>query len=182
MTVSPFKWTISDWHILVESGVLAEKKVELLAGDIVHMNPEGFKHSGTNSNVADYFRELLRGKAYVREGHPVTLDDSEPEPDIAIVKLPRDVYLQRHPVAEDIYLLIEVSNRTLTKDLGDKATIYARNNITEYWVIDLQNNQVIIHTQPSLGKYQSIRELRSGVVTPLAFPQIIVNLSRLLLY
>ena len=191
MTVSLYKWTIQDWHTLVKSGVLAEKKVELLAGDIVQMSPEGFKHSGTNSSVADYLRDLLKGKAYIREGHPITLDEScqggiirasEPEPDIAIVKLPREIYLQGHPVAKDIYWLIEVSDRTLAKDLGSKANIYAQNGIPEYWIIDLRNNKVIVHLQPSSGKYQSIKEYRSGEFQPLAFPELNVQLNQLLLY
>jgi len=149
MTVSLYKWTIEEWHTLVGSGVLAEKKVELLAGDIVHMSPEEVPHRNTNHEVAKYLRKILGEMAEVYEAHPVTLNNSEPEPDIAVVKAPSNRYRNHHPVADDIYWLIEVSKRTLAKDLGDKAKIYARNNIAEYWVVDLQNKKVIVHTQPS---------------------------------
>ena len=182
MTVSLYKWTIEEWHTLVESGVLADKKVELLAGDIVYMSPEGVPHRNTNHEVAKYLRKILGEMAEVYEAHPVTLSNSEPEPDIAVVKAPSNRYRNHHPVAEDIYWLIEVSKHTLAKDLGDKARIYARNNIAEYWVIDLQNKKVIVHTQPSLGKYQEIKELRLGALSPLAFPEIEVRLDKILLY
>ena len=52
--VSVFKWSIADWHELVESGVLAERRVELLEGEIVEMSPEGPMHSSTNYSVAKY--------------------------------------------------------------------------------------------------------------------------------
>ena len=67
----------------------------------------------------------------VSEAHPITLDNSEPEPDIAIVRLPNDIYKQHHPYSQDIYWLIEVSNRTLEKDTTEKTITYARNGISE---------------------------------------------------
>jgi Uma2 family endonuclease len=188
MTVALYKWSIEEWHELVDSGVLAGKKVELLEGDIVKMSPEGIEHSGTNRSVADYLRELLRGIAYISEAHPVILDNSsnldssEPEPDIAILRLPETVYLQHHPYAEDIYWLIEISNRTLKKDLKQKAKVYAANSIQEYWVIDLKNHKVIVHTQPDNDCYQKVEEYIAGVIKPVAFRDIEVELDRLLLY
>ncbi len=120
MVVTNYKWTIEKWHELVNSGVLDGQKVELLEQEIVCMSPEGVEHSYTNENVVIYLRNLLSGLARVRESHPITLDNSEPEPDIAIVRLPETIYRNHHPYAEDIYWLIEVSNRTLTKDLEQK--------------------------------------------------------------
>ena len=74
-------------------------------------------------------RNILEGIAKVREAHPITLDNSEPEPDIAIVRFNNNNYSDRHPDAGDIYWLAEVSNRTLTKDLEDKSVTYSRNGI-----------------------------------------------------
>ena len=72
------------------------------------MSPEGVPHSYTNRSVADYLRSLLNDIAIVREAHPVTLDNSEPEADLAIVRLPKEIYKQHHPYPKDIYWLIEV--------------------------------------------------------------------------
>ncbi len=182
MVVTNYKWTIEKWHELVDSGVLDGQKVELLEQEIIYMSPEGIEHSATNRSINDYLRELLKGKAYISESHPITLDNSEPEPDIAVVRLPSTIYYNHHPYAEDIYWLIEVSNRTLTKDLEQKTITYARNGIAEYWVIDLQNNQVIVHTQPQDSKYVQRVTYQSGVIYPLAFPDIEVTLDRLLLF
>lgn len=180
--VSVFKWSIADWHELIESGVLAERRVELLEGEIIEMSPEGPMHSSTNYSVAEYFRDLLRDRAIIREAHPITLDNSEPEPDIAIVNSPYTNYFTRHPYPQDIYWLVEISNQTLKSDLEKKSIIYARNGITEYWVIDLVNKQLIVHTQPVNNFYSQIQTLTSGTITPQAFPDLAIAINRLLLF
>ena len=177
-----YKWSIDEWHELVDSGVLEGKPVELLEGNIVKMSPEGIEHSYTNQSVSDYLSNLLRGKAHIRDAHPVTLDNSEPEPDIAVVQLPKTIYRQHHPFPENIYLLIEIANRSLKKDLEEKTITYARNGIPEYWVIDLKNKKLVVHTQPQNGIYLQIAEHRSGAIAPKAFRDINIDLSKLLLY
>ena len=182
MTSIIYKWSVDEWHELVDSGVLEGKSIELLEGNIVEMSPEGIEHSYTNQSVSDYFRELLKGKAHVRETHPITLDNSEPEPDIAIVELPTTIYRLHHPFPQNIYLLIEVSNRTLSKDREQKTITYARNGIPEYWIIDLKNKKLVVHTQPQNNIYSQVAEYQSGAIALQAFPNINVDLSKLLLY
>jgi Uma2 family endonuclease len=180
--VSVFTWSIADWHELIESGVLAERRVELLEGEIIEMSPEGAMHSSTNYSVAEYFRDLLRDRAIIREAHPITLDNSEPELDIAIVNSPYTNYFTRHPYPQDIYWLVEISNQTLKSDLEKKSIIYARNGIPEYWVIDLVNKQLVVHTQPINNSYSQIQTLTAGTITPQAFPDLAIALNRLLLF
>ena len=103
------KWSVEDYHLMIDKGILNDRSVELLEGEIVEMSPEGPLHRFTNDIVAEYFRDLLRGKAKVFEANPITLATSEPEPDIAIVHLPNSNYLTRHPYPENIYWLIEIS-------------------------------------------------------------------------
>ena len=177
-----YKWSVEDYHSLIEAGILAGKPVELLEGDIVQMSPEGIPHSYTNLSVADYLRELLKQKALISESHPVTLDNSEPEPDIAIVRLPRSIYAQHHPYPKDIYWLIEISDKTLNKDLNEKSVIYARNDIPEYWVIDLVNNKVVVFTNPTNRQYQSKQEFTCGVIKTIAFPELEISVNKLLLF
>ena len=182
MTITTYKWSIEEWHDLVDSGVLAGKKVELLEGEIIAMSPEGIPHRNTNHRVVKYLRKLLDGIAEVYEAHPITLDNSEPEPDIAVVRLPESIYDNHHPYPEDIYWLIEVSKKTLDKDLTKKNITYARNGVTEYWVIDLNSSKLIVHTQPQQDQYSQIVEYRTGTVSPTAFPNINISLNQLLLY
>ncbi len=181
MTITTYKWSIEEWHDLVDSGVLAGKKVEFLEGEIISMSPEGVPHRNTNHRAVKYLRKLLDGLAEVYESHPITLDNSEPEPDIAIVHLPENIYDTHHPYPENVYWLVEVSQETLKKDLEQKTIIYARNGIPEYWVIDLVNKKLIVHTQPQADSYIQIAEYKIGTISPLAFPDIAIALNQFLL-
>ena len=182
MTLTTYKWSIEEWHELVRLGLLEGKLVEFLEGEIIEVSPEGIEHSYTNDQVVKYLRTILAGVADVRESHPITLDNSEPEPDIAVVKLPEKIYRRHHPYPSDIYWLIDISQQTLNKDLAQKAAIYARNEIAEYWVIDLVNKKLIVHTQIQANSYGQIKEFSSGVVYSLAFPHMAIALDKLLLF
>jgi Uma2 family endonuclease len=182
MTLTTYKWSIEEWHELVNFGLLEGKTVEFLEGEIIEVSPEGIEHSYTNSSIVKYLRNVLANLADVRESHPITLDNSEPQPDVAIVRLPETIYRNHHPYPQDIYWLIEISNRTLKKDLEQKIITYARNGISEYWVIDLVNKKLITHTQVECNKYAQVTEYTAGTVFPLAFPEISISLDKLLLF
>ncbi|MGL5939325.1 MAG: Uma2 family endonuclease [Waterburya sp.] len=180
--VASFKWSIEDWHELVESGVLEDKPVQLLEGEIIEMSPEGIPHSYTNRNVVKYLRNLLEGLAEVIQAQPITLDNSEPQPDVTIARLPETIYKQHHPYPEDIYWLIEISNKTLKIDKTKKSKTYARNGIPEYWIIDLINKKLIVYTQPQGDSYTQVQEFATGTVAPQAFPNKEIPLNQLLLF
>ena len=174
------KWSVQEYHQMIATGILNERHVELLAGKIIEMSPEGPLHRKINDSMAEYLREKLRGKAKVYESHPVTLPDSEPEPDIAIVKLPVSLYDSRHPSAEEIYLLIEISDSTLEKDLEQKRIAYARTGILEYWVVNLKASQLIRFTDPLDDAYQSQQTYTQGNFSLVAFPEISVSVGELI--
>lgn len=182
MVLTTYKFSIEEWHQLVETGVLEGKPVELLEGEIIEMSPEDIPHRAVNHNAVKYLRKLLDGLAEVYESHPITLDNSEPEPDIAIVRLPESIYNTHHPYSEDIYWLVEVSNKTLKIDREQKSIIYAQASILEYWIIDLVNKKLIVHTQPKDNKYYQIVEYKFGTVSPQAFPNKTIALDQLLLF
>ncbi|MEO0848714.1 MAG: Uma2 family endonuclease [Cyanobacteria bacterium J06648_1] len=182
MTLTTYKWSIEEWHELVNTGLLEGKSVEFLEGEIIEVSPEGVEHSYTNNSVVKYLRNVLADIAEVRESHPVTLDNSEPEPDIAIVRLPETIYKKHHPYPQDIYFLVEISNRTLKQDLEQKAVTYARNGIPEYWIIDLVNKKLIVHTQVQDNTYLQVTEYKTGTVSPVAFPHIAIALDKILLF
>lgn len=181
MSVTTYKWSLQQWHKLVETGLLAGQNVEFIEGEIIEMSPEGVPHSFSNRLIGDYLRELFNGIAYCSERYPITLDNSEPQPDFALLQLPANIYRTHHPYPENIYLLIEVSNSTLKFDRETKATIYARNQIAEYWIVDLINQKLIVHTQPENNSYSKIDEYQSGTISCSAFPQINISLEKLLL-
>lgn len=174
------KWSIEDYHRMIEAGVLRDRAVELLSGEIVETSPETPIHYSTAKRGAKYLDRLLEGRAEVRFNGPVTLTDSEPEPDIAIVHLPEEQYRDRHPNAADIYLLIEVAKTSLKKDTDLKAVIYATAGIQEYWVINLTAQQIIVFREPQNGTYQIEQTLTSGTIAPLAFPEIAISIDSFL--
>jgi Uma2 family endonuclease len=173
------KWTVEDYHRMIASGILNDRRVELLAGKIYEMTPEAPLHTFCGGSLADYFRDRLNRQALVREARPITLTDSEPEPDIAIVRGSWSDYQDCHPTPEDIFLVVEVSNSSLSKDLEHKQPIYAAAGIQEYWILDLTTLQLIVFRAPHGNEYQSRQNIKAGIVSPLAFPEITILVEQL---
>jgi Uma2 family endonuclease len=125
--------------------------------------------------------KLLAERAILRVGAPITLPNgSEPEPDLAIVQPWENEYDIHHPYPENVFWVIEYSQTSLDKDLGVKADIYAAEGIVEYWVINLKKNTLIVFRSPVDGQYQSRQEVSAGSICPLAFPDITIDVLRLL--
>lgn len=173
------KWSVDDYHRMIEAGILRDRRVELLAGEIVEMSPETPIHYNTAKRGARYLEELLTGRADVRFNGPITLLDSEPEPDIAIVRLPESIYNNRHPEPEAIFWVIEVANTSLKKDLDLKGSIYATAEIQEYWILDISSKRLIVFREPQNGQYVIEQTFVQGEVIPLAFPDVRVLIERL---
>ncbi len=172
------KWTIDEYHQMIAAGVLDDRHVELLKGEIVEMSPEGEPHAYFSHEAADYLSELLDKRVAIRQAKPITLPNhSEPEPDIAIVQRLGREYLEHHPHPENIFWLIEYSNSSLNKDLEIKSRIYAEAEILEYWVVNLKKRQLIVFRDPQDGDYASKSTLTEGTIYPLAFPEIAVAIS-----
>jgi Uma2 family endonuclease len=181
MSMTTTKWTLDDYHRMIEAGVLDDKHVELLNGEIVDMSPEGEPHFFYRSETGDYLVALLGNLAKVRQDGPITLpDNSEPEPDLAIVQPLGREYLQHHPYPENIFWVIEFSNSSLEKDTEVKRKIYAAAGIREYWVVNLKTRELIVYRDPSDGDYRSKATLTDGEIYPLDFPAIAVSIDRLL--
>jgi Uma2 family endonuclease len=180
MSITIAKWTIEQYHELVTTGILDDRRVELLEGDIVEMAPEGMPHAVYCGRTVKYLRNLLGERAEIRETHPITLPNhSEPEPDVAIVRSPDTQYLAHHPYPEDIFWLIEYSDSTLAKDLNAKQRIYAQAGILEYWVVNLQALELIVFRDAGNDGYQTETKLIGGSMSPLSFPDISVEVKRL---
>ncbi|MGB3493276.1 MAG: Uma2 family endonuclease [Elainellaceae cyanobacterium] len=182
MTVTIAKWTLDQYHQMIEAGILIGQSVELLNGEIIEVSPEGPEHAQLSTDGADYLRELLEQDALIRDAKPITLpnSNSEPEPDIAIVQPLRDRYRTCHPYPEHIFWLIEYASSSLAKDLDAKRKAYARAEIIEYWVVNLKQRQVTALREPSQGDYQSEITVTGGMLYPVAFPSVAVAVNRLL--
>lgn len=181
MTVITYKWTVDRYHQAVEAGIFNAQPLELLNGELIEMSPEGISHAALSSDAGDYFRELLGLRAKIREGKPITLpNNSEPEPDIAVLDPDSAIYRLHHPYPENIFWIIEYSNSSLQKDLDIKSKVYAAANISEYWVINLKKMELVVFRDPVAQEYRSQATFTDGVVRPLAFQDTAVSVSRLL--
>lgn len=175
------KWSIDEYHKLIELGLLADKKVELLNGEIIEMVPEGENHAEQGEDGHQYLINLLGTRARVRRANPITLPSgSEPESDIAICQPLGREYCQHHPYPENVFWLIEYSDSTLKKDLEIKSKIYAEAGIQEYWIVNIQTNELIILREPEGGAYQVQQTVSTGVIRPLAFPELAIEVSRII--
>jgi Uma2 family endonuclease len=177
--VSSAKFTLEEYHQLVDTGLLSQKRIEFIEGELLELSPEKPIHASTNTELFFYFYTLFKDNCLIRQAHPITLSNSEPQPDIVLCQLPNSTYYNRHPYPDDIYLVIEISYTTLKYDSTIKRSIYARDNIKEYWIIDVENKKVIVFKNPQNEDYLFQQEYRQGTLTLEAFPSIDINVEAL---
>lgn len=149
------RFTVAEYEELVNSGVFDEDdNCELLEGWLVPKMTKNPLHDGTVDLLQGILNETVPRGWHVRGQNALTTPDSVPEPDLAVVRGRRGDYRRRHPTANDTALVIEVSHTTVRAD-REKAAIYARAGIPEYWLVNLVDWQVERLTQPSpAGHYQ----------------------------
>ncbi|MBS0017729.1 MAG: Uma2 family endonuclease [Arthrospira sp. SH-MAG29] len=181
MVLSTLKWSLDDYHHMIKTGLLVGRPVELLAGEIVKMSPEGESHAFFSRAAGSYLTRILGDRALVSPAKPITLpNDSEPEPDIAIVASLGREYLSHHPYPENIFWVIEYANSSLQKDKTVKYHLYAEAGIPEYWLVNLQTGELIINREPRGREYGSKMTLTSGEVSPLAFPDLTIPVAAII--
>ncbi|NER81345.1 MAG: Uma2 family endonuclease [Leptolyngbya sp. SIO1D8] len=180
MTATLLRWTIDDYHQMIDLGLFVNRRVELLDGLVIEMAPEGPEHADLSTDADEFFVAEARGRYRVRVAKPITIAEtsSEPEPDIALVK--RQAYRQRHPAPAEVFLIIEFAQSSLNKDTDEKRRAYAAAGISDYWVVNLRDAELLVYRQPMAGDYQSVQRFQTGKITPLAFADIEVAVADLL--
>jgi Uma2 family endonuclease len=157
--IAPWSWrplyrlSVDQYHRMIEAGVLVSgERVELLEGLLVAKMPQHPPHAATLTRITPRFVKLLPEQWLLRIQCPITLQDSEPEPDLAVARGPEERYNAAHPVPRDIALLIEVADSTLLHDRREKGRLYAEAKITQYWIVNLVESQVEVYTRPRAGR------------------------------
>ena len=165
-----------------EAGILKPTdRVELIRGEIVEMSPIGRRHYAFVNNLNQLLAVRLAGRAIVAVQGPIALaDDTEPEPDVAIIRRRRVPYKEREAYAEDALLLIEVAESSLAYDRSTKLRLYAEAGIPEYWVVDCATESIEVHRSPDAGGYRDVSRLTgSASASLLAFPDVRVTLAEI---
>jgi Uma2 family endonuclease len=149
--------TVDEFEALAErQGWDEDTAVELLDGELVWMSPTNDPHIGCVNRLNRLFnRRFGESIVLVSIQNPVRASEyDEPEPDVALLTPRADDYGTAKATADDILLLVEVSDKTLRTDLGRKARIYASAGISEYWVVDLNARMLYVHRTPLDGAYR----------------------------
>jgi Uma2 family endonuclease len=157
-------FTVAEYDQMVATGILRDDdRVELIEGEIVAMSPIGSPHAACVSKLTHVLPRLLGSRSQIRVQCPVAIPDwSEPNPDVAVVVRRVDFYVSAHPLPRDVQVLIEVADSSFTYDTQKKAPLYAKGGVREFWVIDLNNNRVLVYTRPRDGQYSIIRTHNRG--------------------
>lgn len=177
------RFTVKVYDEMIKHGILTTNdKVELLNGEILEKMPKGEIHASINDWIGEFLRERLGKKVIVRYQNPIILDDfSEPEPDLVLAKPPRETYFKGHPKSEDIFLIVEISDSTLSFDRNAKADAYARAGIIQYLIVNVQNSTVEDYREPGADGFQSKQTLRGGQTFNLvAFPKTKIKVDNFL--
>jgi Uma2 family endonuclease len=177
------RFTLDEYHRMAQAGILNEDdRVELIRGEIVQMTPIGSRHASCVARLIDVLLGHLRGRAVLWPQNPLTiLPDSEPQPDVILLRYRDDFYRNALPGSEDVALLIEVADTSLRYDRRLKGPLYAEAGVQEYWIIDLEGGAVEIFRTPSAAQFRSVERVElAATLSPLAFPDVQVPVTSFL--
>lgn len=175
--------TIDAYYRMGQAGVFApDARVELIEGEVVNMPPIGSAHAGTVNTLNWLLTSALGERTVVAVQNPVRLgDDSELEPDVAVLRPRPDRYRDSHPSPADVLLIVEIADTSLQFDRSTKIPLYARHGIPEAWLVDLVNRLVSIYREPKDGIYRNVQTTGTpGTVELSQLPGVTIDLSGLL--
>ena len=166
------RFTVDEYHLMIEAGVFADgRRAELLEGWIVSKMSRKPPHDVTILVTQRILNAILPMGWHIRAQMAITTADSNPEPDLAIVRGADRDYLSRHPGPADLALVVEVADSTIATDRALKGSIYARAGIPVYWIINLVERRVEVYTAPSGPEagpsYRERRNFQAGETIPL---------------
>ncbi len=163
------KTSREDCDCLEQAGRLTER-YELIDGEILLKMPQHRPHALTLLTISQCLMRLF-GNEFVQTQLPIEVGVSDrtynyPEPDVALLVSPTLSYRNTAPVPSEVRLLVEISDSTLSGDLIKKAELYARSEIAFYWVADVANRQLHLHSNPKDGGY-TVTTYREGEIVPI---------------
>jgi Uma2 family endonuclease len=182
VAVAKRRLTREEYHRMAKVGILKPTdRVELIRGEIVEMSPPGRRHVAFVNNLNQLLVMRLAGRAIVSVQNPVALaDDTEPQPDLAVVRRRAVPYKEAEIATDDVLLLIEVAERSLAYDRSTKLRLYAEAGVTEYWVVDGAAERIEVHRTPEAGGYRDVSRLSGSATVSLgAFPDVALTLAEI---
>ncbi len=181
--VAKHLFSVTDYHRFGEAGILSEDdRVELINGEVVEMSPIGSLHAACVDGLVGLLHKAVGTIAQVRAQNPIQVDEhTEPQPDITLLKKRDDRYALAHPKPSDVLLVIEVADTSIEYDRSVKLPLYARAEIPETWLVDLNEQAIEVFSAPRNGQYQTSRQYRRGVTIPSAsLPSLSLSVDEIL--
>jgi len=176
-------WTVEEYHRMADAGIFsADERVELLEGKIIWMIAKGTAHCSAVGRTDYLLKNRLGNRAWVSIQDPVKLNErSEPEPDIAVVKVDPLDYADHHPTPSEVYLIIEVADSSFKLDCETKGKAYSKAGIIDYWVLNVIGRQLHVFREPTEDGYQSeVIVEEDGIISPLQFPDLSIAVLEML--
>jgi Uma2 family endonuclease len=162
--------SVHEYHRMIDAGILGEDEaVELLEGILVTQTVRRPRHDVAVSLIHAALTGVLPAGWFCRVQSAVTTQDSEPEPDVAVVRGPPRRYASAHPTSDSIALLVEVAEGSLARDRIDKARLYARAGMAVYWIVNLVDQVVETHTNPDPGRSEYAERRVFGAADAVSF-------------
>lgn len=174
------RWVRQQCDAIRDAGILTGR-YELIDGEIIRTMGQKPAHRIAVVLFYDWLASVF-GARFVQSQAPIALGDAdEPEPDAAVTAQPATAYREANPGADDVRLVVEVSDATLRFDRNTKAALYARAGIVEYWIADLAGRQILVHRDPTPEGYrQIVAYSESETLSTLARPGATVRVKDLL--
>ncbi len=166
------RFTVAEYQRFIEIGAFGEDDpIELLEGWVVEKMPKTPLHDGTIDVVQALLEAVIPAGWYVRIQNSLVTADSIPEPDLAVVRGSGRDYLRRHPTASEVALVVEVADSSVARD-REKRRLYARAGVPIYWIVNLEEACLEIHSEPSgeLNDYRQADSLFVGSAAQVAMP------------
>lgn len=181
--IARWQFTVDDYHRMRETGILTEDdRVELIDGEVRIMSPVGPFHAAVVKRLNTLLVKMTTDRTIISVQDPIQLNDhSEPEPDIAVLRIHPDYYAHHHPTPQDILFVIEVSDTSRDYDRGEKIPRYAEAGILEAWLVDVEREVVEQYMYPEHDQYTVKQTFRRGeTITSVALPAITLHVDHIL--
>ena len=176
-------FTVDEYYRMADVGILGPTdRVELIEGEIIQMSPIGNRHASCVDRANYLFVTAFKEKAIVSIQHPLRLDKyNEPQPDIIVLKPRADYYASQSRTPADTFFVVEVSDTTLRYDTKVKLPIYARSDVPEVWIENLQEDLLLVCRDPTGRSYRTQLTLHPGeFISPPGFPELSFKVEDLL--
>lgn len=183
----PRAWrcTREQYERFIAAGFFRESRYQLVRGEIIDMGKEGPRHFSVVDLAVEVLKAAFGPGFFVRNAGPLSFADSQPEPDVAVVRGSRLDYLATHP--DTALLAVEIAETSLAYDTTTKAELYATAGIADYWVLDVVNRQLHVFRDPRRAPALDVTAYQThhtygpnDTVSPLAVPNATVRVGDLL--